>query len=146
MEASDLIIEDTDGLLTALKDRALEHKNTLMMGRTHGVHAEPITFGLKLALWWDEMRRNRKRLLQARETIAFGKISGPVGTYATVPPSIEAKVCRRLGLLPAPVSSQVLQRDRHAQFVTTLALVAASLEKFATEVRALQRTETREVA
>lgn len=146
MEASDLLIEETDGLLKALRDRALEHKNTLMMGRTHGVHAEPITFGLKMALWWDEMRRNRERLRQARESIAFGKISGPVGTHATVPPSVEAGVCERLGLQPAPVSSQVLQRDRHAQYVTTLALVAASLEKFATEVRALQRTETREVA
>jgi adenylosuccinate lyase len=146
MEASDLIIEETDVLLKVLRERAVEHKNTLMMGRTHGVHAEPITFGLKLALWWDEMRRNRERLRHARETIAFGKISGPVGTHATVPPSVEASVCRRLGLQPAPVSSQVLQRDRHAQFVTTLALVAASLEKFATEVRALQRTETREVS
>ena len=146
LEASDLLIEEVDGLLDAIRDRALEHRDTLMMGRTHGVHAEPITFGLKLALWWDEMRRNRERLLQARATMAFGKISGPVGTHATVPPSIEARVCERLGLSPAPVSNQVLQRDRHAQFVTTLALIAASLEKFATEVRALQRTEIREVA
>ena len=146
LEASDLLIQEVDGLLDALRDRAVEHRDTLMMGRTHGVHAEPITFGLKLALWWDEMRRNRERLLQARATMAFGKVSGPVGTHATVPPSIEAGVCERLGLSPAPVSNQVLQRDRHAQFVTTLALIAASLEKFATEVRALQRTEIREVA
>ena len=146
VEASDLLVAGIDGLLDALRGRALEHKHTMMMGRTHGVHAEPITFGLKLVLWWDETRRNRERLCQARETIAFGKVSGPVGTHATVPPSVEANVCRRLGLKPAPVSSQVLQRDRHAQFVTTLALVAASLEKFATEVRALQRTEIREVS
>lgn len=146
LEAADLLIVDIDSLLDALQERALEHRDTLMMGRTHGVHAEPVTFGLKLALWWDEMRRNRERLLQARATMAFGKISGPVGTHATVPPSIESAVCDRLGLSPAPISNQVLQRDRHAQFVTTLALIAASLEKFATEVRSLQRTEIREVA
>ena len=146
LEASDILINDIDDLLDAIRGRALEHRDTLMMGRTHGVHAEPITFGLKLALWWDEMRRNRERLLQARATMAFGKISGPVGTHATVPPSIEAGVCERLMLSPAPVSNQILQRDRHAQFITTLALIAASLEKFATEIRALQRTEVREVA
>ena len=145
MAALDLLIADTDGLLEVLRDRAVEHKDTLMMGRTHGVHAEPITFGLKLALWWDETRRNRERLVQAREVIAYGKISGPVGTHATVPPSVETNVCERLGLRPAPVSNQVLQRDRHAQVVTTLALSAASLEKFATEIRGLQRTEAREV-
>jgi len=145
MEAADLLDADIEGLLDALKARALEHKDTMMMGRTHGVHAEPITFGLKLALWWDEMRRNRTRLAQAREAIAVGKISGPVGTHASVPPSIEAKVCRRLGIEAAPVSNQIIQRDRHAQFVTTLALIAASLEKFATEIRGLQRTEIREV-
>ena len=146
LEALDLLIEGTDALLEALRSRALEHKDTLMMGRTHGVHAEPITFGLKLALWWDETRRNRERLVQARSNIAFGKISGPVGTHATVPPSVETKVCERLGLQPAPVSNQVLQRDRHAQVVTTLALYAASLEKFATEIRGLQRTEILEVS
>ena len=146
VEAADLLDEEVGNLLQAIGDRALEHKDTLMMGRTHGVHAEPITFGLKLALWWDETRRNRVRLEQARQVIAFGKLSGPVGTHATVPPSVEARVCQRLGLEVAPVSNQVLQRDRHAQFVTTLALLAASLEKFATEIRALQRTETREVA
>ena len=146
IEALDLLIEGTDGLLEVLRTRAIEHKDTLMMGRTHGVHAEPITFGLKLALWWDETRRNRERLVQARRTIAFGKISGPVGTHATVPPSVETSVCERLGLQPAPVSNQVLQRDRHAQVVTTLALYAASLEKFATEIRGLQRTEILEVS
>ena len=144
MEAADLLDVEIDGMLVAVRDKAVEHKHTLMMGRTHGVHAEPITFGLKLALWWDEMRRNRTRLAQAREMIAVGKISGPVGTHATVSPSIEADACKRLGIEPAPVSSQIIQRDRHAQFVTTLALIAASLEKFATEIRGLQRTEIRE--
>jgi len=146
VDAASLLAEETDNLMQALKDRALEHKDTMMMGRSHGVHAEPITFGLKLALWWDEMRRNRERLDQARKIVAFGKLSGPVGTHATVPPSVQARVCLQLGLQPAPISSQVLQRDRHAQYVTTLALIAASLEKFATEVRALQRTEIGEVA
>ncbi len=145
VEATDLLDEDVRVLMDALKQRALEHKHTLMIGRTHGVHAEPMTFGLKLALWWDEMRRNRLRLAQAREAIAVGKLSGPVGTHASVPPSVQDYVCDQLGLESARVSSQVLQRDRHAQFVTTLALVAASLEKFATEVRSLQRTEIREV-
>ncbi len=145
MDAADLLDEEINSLLEALQTRALEHKDTLMMGRTHGVHAEPITFGLKIALWWDEMRRNRQRLAQARESIAVGKISGPVGTHATAPPSIEAKVCKRLGIESAPISNQIIQRDRHAQFVTTLALIAASLEKFATEIRGLQRTEVREV-
>ena len=144
-DAADLLDEEIAGLLDALKAKAIEHKDTIMMGRTHGVHAEPITFGLKLALWWDEMRRNRRRLAQAKDGIAVGKISGAVGTHATVPPSVEAAVCRRLGVEPAPVSSQILQRDRHAQFVTTLALIAASLEKLATEIRGLQRTEIREV-
>ena len=146
VEAADLLDEEIGTLLDVLGASALEHKNTMMIGRTHGVHAEPITFGLKLALWWDEMRRNRERLAQARSAIAFCKMSGPVGTHATVPPSVETAVARSLGLEPAPVSNQVLQRDRHAQFVTTLALIAASLEKFATEIRALQRTEIREVA
>ena len=145
VEAVDLLDEEVEKLLEVLKSRALEHKDTLMMGRTHGVHAEPITFGLKMALWWVEMQRNRLRLSQAKAAIAVGKISGPVGTHASVPPSIEEQVCQRLGLQTDPVSNQVIQRDRHAQFVTTLALIAASLEKFATEIRALQRTEIREV-
>ena len=145
IEGLDLLIKDTDELLAILRARALEHKDTLMMGRPHGVHAEPITFGLKMALWWDEVRRNRDRLLHAKDTISYGKISGPVGTHATVSPSIETKVCERLSLHPAPISNQVLQRDRHAEVIMTLSLFAASLEKFATEVRSLQRTETREV-
>jgi adenylosuccinate lyase len=123
----------------------MEHKYTLMMGRTHGVHAEPISFGLKLALWVEDMKRNKQRLEDARQVMAVGKISGAVGTYATLTPEVEVKACARLGLTPAPVSSQILQRDRHAQFVTTLAIIASSLEKFATEIRGLQRTETREV-
>ena len=143
--AADELGNDIDRCIDALAVRAREHKNTLMMGRTHGVHAEPITLGLKLALWWDEMRRNRKRLRNARKDIAVGKISGPVGTHATVPPHVESRVCLELGIDVAPVSNQVIQRDRHAGFVTTLALIAASLEKFATEIRGLQRTEIREI-
>mgnify|MGYP001334318457 FL=1 len=146
LDAIALIDEGIDKLMDAIKARALEHKDTLMIGRTHGVHAEPITFGLKLAVWFDEMRRNKERLEQARTNIAYGKLSGPVGTHATVPPQIEDRVCHRLGLKPAPASNQILQRDRHAQYVTTLALIAASLEKFGTEIRGLQRTEIREVA
>ena len=145
MEAADLLDKEVSALLEVLKEKALEHKKTVMMGRTHGIHAEPVTFGLKMALWWDEMRRNQARLAQAREMIAVGKISGPVGTHATVSPSIEARACARLGIDPTLVSNQIVQRDRHAQFVTTLALIAASLEKFATEIRGLQRTEIREV-
>ena len=145
VDAADILIEEVSGCIDALAVQASRYKNTLMMGRTHGVHAEPTTFGLKLALWWDEMRRNRTRLIHAKDEIAVGKISGPVGTHATVPPTIEAAVCDRLGLGAAPISNQVIQRDRHANFVTTLAVVAASLEKFATEIRGLQRTEVREV-
>ena len=145
VEAGEILTEDIDGLAGALREVALVHRDTPMMGRTHGVHAEPITFGLKLAVWWDEVRRNRERLHQAIESVRVGKISGAVGTHATVPPHVEERVCERLGLGVAPVSNQVLQRDRHAHFVTTLALVSASLEKFATEVRSLQRTEVREV-
>ena len=145
VDAADLLIEEVSRCIEVLAVQARQHKDTLMMGRTHGVHAEPTTFGLKMALWWDEMRRNRTRLNHAREEIAVGKISGPVGTHATVPPAIEAAVCDRLGLGAAPISNQVIQRDRHANFVTTLAVVAASLEKFATEIRGLQRTEVREV-
>ena len=143
--AADALGDEIEQCLDALGNRAREHKKTLMMGRTHGVHAEPITFGLKLALWWDEMRRNRERLCNARKDIAVGKISGPVGTHATVSPDVEAAVCNKLGIGVAPVSNQVVQRDRHAGFVTTLAIIAASLEKFATEIRGLQRTEIREV-
>ena len=145
VEAADLLLDETDALRGTLRKRAVEFKDTLMMGRTHGIHAEPITFGLKLALWWDEMGRQRHRLEEARSQVAVGKISGVVGTHATVPPDVEARVCARLGIATAPISSQVIQRDRYANFVTTLALVAASLEKFATEIRHLQRTEVREV-
>ena len=144
IEASDILLEGVDCLLEAIQKKAVEHKYTPMMGRTHGVHAEPTTFGLKLAIWWDEMRRNRHRLEEARKNAGVGKISGAVGTYATVPPQIEERVCSRLGLGIETVSNQIVQRDRHAQFVTTLALIAASLEKFATEIRGLQKTEVRE--
>ncbi|MFC2022735.1 adenylosuccinate lyase [Chloroflexota bacterium] len=145
VEAIQVLNQDIKGLISVLAQQALEYKYTPMIGRTHGVHAEPITFGLKLALWTEEMRRNLQRLTEARRVIAVGKISGAVGTYATVPPEIEEKACAKLGLAPAPISSQVLQRDRHAQFVTTLAIIFGSLEKFATEIRSLQKTETREV-
>ena len=144
LEATDILAEDMAKLTDVLETRAREHKRTLQVGRTHGVHAEPITFGLKLALWAQEMKRNRERLAQAREGVAVGKLSGVVGTYATVPPAVESSVCATLGLRPAPLANQILQRDRHAQFVTTLAVCAGSLEKFATEVRGLQRTEVLE--
>ncbi len=145
LEASEILLQDIKDLTAVLAQRAIEHKYTVMIGRTHGVHAEPTSFGLKLALWVEEMRRNLQRLTDARKNISVGKISGAVGTYATVTPDVETKACRKLGLDPAPISNQVLQRDRHAQFVTTLAIIAGSLEKFATEIRALQKTEVREV-
>jgi len=145
VESTELLGQDIKELITVLAQQALQYKYTPMIGRTHGVHAEPITFGFKLALWVDEMRRNWQRLAEAKRNIAVGKISGAVGTYATLSPEVEEKACARLGLAPAPASSQILQRDRHAQFVTTLAIIASSLEKFATEIRSLQRTETREV-
>lgn len=144
VEAADILAKDIAELIPILKERALEHKHTIMMGRTHGVHAEPTTFGLKLALWVEEMKRNASRLAEARRAIAVGKISGAVGTHATVPPEVEKIACTKLGLDAAPVSSQIVQRDRHAQFVTTLAIIASSLEKFATEIRGLQRTEVLE--
>ncbi|MBI2941171.1 MAG: adenylosuccinate lyase [Chloroflexi bacterium] len=144
-EASATLEADLAGLRAALERRALEHKDTVMVGRTHGVHAEPTTFGFKLAVWVDEARRHQRRLREAAEQIAYGKISGAVGNHANVPPAVEEITCRRLGLQPAPVSTQVLQRDRHAHYLTTLALIASSLEKFATEIRGLQRTEVHEV-
>jgi adenylosuccinate lyase len=144
LDATDILEKDVAGLVEALREKAIEHKRTLMMGRTHGVHAEPVTFGLKMALWTEEMKRNAHRLAEAKKAVGVGKISGAVGTYATVPPEVEEKACARLGLSPAPVSSQIIQRDRHAQFVTTLAIMASSLEKFATEIRGLQKTETLE--
>jgi adenylosuccinate lyase len=145
IEAIELLGQDVKELISVLARKAIQHKYTPMIGRTHGVHAEPISFGFKLALWTEEMRRNQQRLAEAEKAIAVGKISGAVGTYATLSPEVEEKACARLGLAPAPISNQVLQRDRHAQFVTTLAIIASSLEKFATEIRGLQKTETREV-
>jgi adenylosuccinate lyase len=144
-EACGLILDDVRALADVVKKRAFEHKHTPMIGRTHGVHAEPMTFGLKLALWWAELQRDLARLERARETISVGKLSGAVGTFSHLPPEFEEEVCRRLGLTPAPVASQVLQRDRHAEVMGTLALTGASLEKFATEIRALQKTEVREL-
>jgi adenylosuccinate lyase len=144
-DACDLVHADVVDLMEAVKERAFRHEHAPMIGRTHGVHAEPMTFGLKMALWHAELQRQRERLDRARATIAVGKLSGAVGTFSHLPPEVEEAVCARLGLRPAPVSSQVLQRDRHAEVMTTLALVAASLEKFATEIRALQKTEVREV-
>ena len=144
-EACDVILKDLDALNDAIRDRAAEHRRTPMIGRTHGVHAEPMTFGLKLALWFAEVDRAIERVRRARITISVGKLSGAVGTFGHLPPAIEADVCRRLGLEPAPVASQVIQRDRHAELVSALAITAASLEKFALEVRGLQKTEIGEV-
>jgi adenylosuccinate lyase len=144
-QAADILAKDVAELISVLESKAIEHKFTIIMGRTHGVHAEPTTFGLKIALWTEEMKRNVQRLAEARKNISVGKISGAVGTYATVPPQVEKIACARLGLVPAPISSQIVQRDRHAQFLTTLAITASSLEKFATDIRGLQRTEVREV-
>ena len=144
-EAAEILLEDLDKLLAILKRRALENKNTLMIGRSHGIHAEPITFGLKMALWYQEMKRNKQRLLHARESVSVGKISGAVGTFSFIDPFVEEYVCGKLGLKPAPVSSQIVQRDRHAEFFTTLAIIASSIDKFAQEIRLLQRTEVREV-
>ncbi|RQW77666.1 MAG: adenylosuccinate lyase [Geobacter sp.] len=143
-EASDLIIADIKRLMEAIRKRAFEHKNTPMIGRSHGIHAEPVTFGIKMALWYDEMRRNLRRMEAAKETISYGKISGAVGTFANIDPKVEEYVCRCAGLKPAPCSTQIIQRDRHAEFFTTLAIIASSIEKFAVEIRHLQRTEVLE--
>jgi len=143
-EASDIIIQDIHRLLEVLKEKAMRYKDTPMIGRSHGIHAEPITFGLKMALWYDEMRRNLIRMERAKETITVGKISGAVGTFAHIPPSVEDYVCKRLGLKPAPISTQIIQRDLHAEFFTTLAIIASSIEKFSIELRHLQRTEVLE--
>ncbi len=144
-EACDVLLTNVDALLEAVARRAEEHRRTPMSGRTHGVHAEPMTFGVKLALWHAEIRRGRTRLERARDTVSVGKLSGAVGMFAHLSPEIEAAVCRRLGLAAAPVSSQVIQRDRHAELLTSLAILAASLEKFALEIRGLQKTEIGEV-
>jgi len=144
-EAMEIILQDVDDVMSVLKDQALRYKDTIMIGRSHGVHAEPITFGLKLALFYEEMKRNQRRLHQALEDISYGKISGAVGTYAYLEPEIEAYVCKRLGLKPASVSNQIIQRDRYAHYFTTLAILAGTIEKIALEIRHLQRTEVLEV-
>jgi adenylosuccinate lyase len=144
IQAADLIIADIDGLLAVLKRRAFEFKDTIMVGRTHGIHAEPITFGHKLAVWYEETKRNRARMVEARKSVAVGKLSGAVGTFANLDPRVEEIVMERLGLVPEPAATQIVQRDRHAQFFTTLAVVASSVERFAVEIRHLQRTEVAE--
>jgi len=144
VEASDILLKDIDRLMEALKKQAFRWKDLIMIGRSHGVHAEPITLGLKFALWYEEMKRNRERLLKARETVRVGKISGAVGTYANIDPEIEKAVCEKLGLKPDPISTQIVQRDRHAEFFTTLAVIGCTIEKIAVEIRHLQRTEVRE--
>jgi adenylosuccinate lyase len=144
-EACDLILRGLDGLMQAVHTRAEEHRRTPMIGRTHGVHAEPMTFGLKLALWYAELTRDVARMRRAREVISVGKLSGAVGTFAHLPPEVEADACRSLDLEPAPVASQVIQRDRHAELLSALAITASSLEKFALEIRGLQKTEIGEV-
>lgn len=143
-QAGELLLQDLGALRDVLARRAKEFKTTVMIGRSHGIHAEPTTFGLKLALWYDETRRNLQRLTHAIESISVGQISGAVGTFAHVSPSVEEYVCRKLGLRAAPVTTQVIQRDRHAEFMTTLAVIGSSLDKFATEIRHLQRTEVLE--
>jgi adenylosuccinate lyase len=144
-EACGLVVKGIAGLMEAVRSRAEEHRMTAMIGRTHGVHAEPMTFGIKLALWYAELQRDLDRVLRARDAVSVGKLSGAVGTFAHLDPDIEAQVCRRLGLEPAPVASQVIQRDRHAELLSALAITAASLEKFALEIRGLQKTEIGEV-
>jgi adenylosuccinate lyase len=144
-QANQILLKDIENFIEILKNKAQEHKFTVMMGRTHGVHAEPTTFGLKLALWYEEMKRNLERFKEAALGIEFGKLSGAVGTYANINPFVEKYVCENLGLQSAPISTQTLQRDRHAHYLSTLALIATSIEKFGTEVRGLQKSETREV-
>ncbi len=144
-EAAGLLIDETEKLINALGKRAKEHKYTLMIGRSHGIHAEPITFGLKLAIWYEEMKRNLERLKHAADEVSVGKISGAVGTFANIEPEIEEEVCEKLGLKNAPVSNQIVQRDRYAYFMTVLAVLASTLDKMATELRALQKTEVLEV-
>jgi adenylosuccinate lyase len=144
-QACDLIVKGLAGLMEAVRQRAQEHRRTPMIGRTHGVHAEPMTLGVKLALWYAELQRDLDRMLRARDVVAVGKLSGAVGMFAHLDPEIEARVCERLGLQPAPVSSQVIQRDRHAELLSAMAITAASLEKFALEIRGLQKTEIGEL-
>lgn len=144
-DASDIITDDIKMLLDVLKKQAYKYKDVPMMGRSHGVHAEPITLGLKFALWYEDMKRNLQRIKRAKDTISVGKLSGAVGTFSNIPPAIEEKVCKKLGLKPEPVATQIVQRDRHAEYLTTLALIAASVEKIAVEIRHLQRSEVLEV-
>ncbi|EAE1669693.1 adenylosuccinate lyase [Listeria monocytogenes] len=144
-QANEILRKDLENFIAIIGEKAKEHKYTLTMGRTHGVHAEPTTFGLKLALWYEEMKRNLERFNFAADGVEFGKISGAVGTYANIDPFVETYVCEKLGTTPAPISTQTLQRDRHAEYLATLALIATSVEKFAVEVRALQKSEVREV-
>ena len=144
-QANDILRNDIEYVIEVLKKRAIEHKDTIMMGRTHGVHAEPTTFGLKLALWHEEMKRNLERFNRAAAEIEFGKISGAVGTYANIDPFVEEYVCKKLGLSPAPISTQTLQRDRHAHYLSVLALIGTTLEKIGVEIRGLQKSEVREV-
>ncbi|HEX5647597.1 MAG TPA: adenylosuccinate lyase, partial [Nitrospira sp.] len=144
MEALDLILEGVEGLLGVLKKQALRHKQTVMVGRSHGIHGEPISFGFKLAIWYEEIGRHVERLRQVREQIAVGKLSGAMGTFAHQAPDVEEYVCSKLGLTADPISNQVVQRDRHAAYATALALLAATIEKIATEIRHLQRTEVLE--
>ncbi len=143
-EAADLIISDIKGLMAVLEKRAFEHKDTPMMGRSHGIHAEPMTFGLTMALWYDEMGRNLARMERAREVISYGKLSGAVGTFSQIDPRVEKMALKKLGLKPEPVATQVVHRDRHAEYFSTLAIIASSIEKFAVEIRHLQRTEVLE--
>ncbi len=144
LKASDIIISDINIVLKTLKKKAVKYKNTVMIGRSHGVHAEPVTFGLKMALWYEEMHRALERMLRAKEVVSVGKVSGAVGTFANIDPFVESYVCRKLGLKPEPVATQIVQRDRHAEYLSALALIASSLEKFSVELRHLQRTEVLE--
>ena len=144
-KANQILQNDLHRMIDVLKNKALDYKYTMMMGRTHGIHAEPTTFGLKCALWYAEMQRNLERFEQAADAVEFGKLSGSVGTFANIPPEVETHTCEKLGLKPAPISTQTLQRDRHAHYLSTLALIGSSLEKMAVEVRHLQRSEVREV-
>ena len=145
VEASDILLADIHKLLAVLKQKARKYKDTPCIARTHGVHAEPMTFGLKLAVWYDEMKRNCERMEQAREMIRYGKLSGAVGTYANIDPSVEEFVCEKLGLKPVNIATQIIQRDHHCQFITTIAIVGSTLNKIATEIRLLQKTEVLEV-
>ncbi|WP_335869405.1 adenylosuccinate lyase [Bacillus sp. 2205SS5-2] len=144
-QANEILLSDLERFVEILKEKAMEHKQTVMMGRTHGVHAEPTTFGLKMALWYEEMKRNLERFKLAAADVEFGKLSGAVGTYANIDPFVEKYVCEKLGLTPAPVSTQTLQRDRHAHYMSSIALIGTSIEKMAVEIRGLQKSETREV-